>query len=205
LELKLKKIAIALLGLSMVGLLIILSQYGEYDNRDLPSKIHITAKPMDGYQVHVKASFYPSRELQVLCIPIMGTTASGIIKETFNSIPNSGIDVETKKKWSGLCAYQFNGLIVTCTKTDTFPEFKNDSVGSAGIGILDKDNPAIDKNGFGYENRSTNPIGNNALSILVINGRNYFFGCDSDCEDARQFGIDKTNQEINISCMEQKR
>jgi hypothetical protein len=94
---------------------------------------------------------------------------------------------------------------VTCTKTDTFPEYKSDSVGLAGIGILDKDIPAIEKNGFGYENRSANPILNSSLSILVINGRNYFFGCDSDCEDSRQFGIDKSNQELKISCMEQKR
>jgi hypothetical protein len=171
----------------------------------LPSKIHVSATPIDGYKVHVKASFYPSREIQGLCIPIMGTTVSGIIKETFNSVPPSGIDVVTKRNWSGLCAYQFNGLIVTCTKTDTFPDFRDDSIGLAGIGILDKGNPSIDKSGFGYENRSINPIVNNALSILVIKGRNYFFGCNSDCEDARQFGIDKSNQELKISCMEQKR
>ncbi len=200
-----KKIAISFLGLIVVGLLIALSQHGEYDPRDLPSKIHISAKSMDGYHVHVKASYYPSREIQVLCIPIMGTTASGIIRETYTSIPDSGIEVVTKRKWSGLCAYQFSHLIVTCTKTDSFPDDKSDTLGSVGIGILDKDDPSINKNGFGYDNRSTNPIIQNALSILVVNGRSHFFGCDSDCEDHRLFGIDKSNRELKISCMEQER
>ena len=195
-----KNVGIALAGIAALGLVFVWSQYGEYDHRDLPSKIRITAKAKDGYHVHVKATFYPSREIPGLCVQIMGTPGSSTIKEYYNDISASGIEAVTKKRWGGICGYQLNVLFVTCTKTKSYPDFKNDSIDWAGIGILKKDDSPQDRTGFGYHSISSNPILNNAMSILVINGKNHFFGCESGCEDHGSFGIDKSNTAINISC-----
>jgi hypothetical protein len=176
------------------------SRYGEYDSRDLPSSVKITAKAMYGYHVHARASFYPSVEIPGVCVQVLGTPGSSTIEKAYNDIPETGVVVETKKKWKGICGYQLNRIWVTCTKTISYPDFKDDSIGEAGIGILEKGDEKIDRNGFGYHSHSKIKIESNHLKVLVVNGKNYFFGCDSECDDSGAFGIDKSSSSILVSC-----
>jgi hypothetical protein len=189
-------------GVFVLLAVLILTRYGEYDPRDLPSRVIVTAKAMRGYHVHARVSFYPSVEIPGVCVKMLGTQGSSTIQEEYDGIPESGIVIETKKRWKGICGYQLNRIWVTCTESSTYPKYRNDSIGEAGIGILDKDSNNINRNEFGYHSLSKIKIESNHLKILVSNRKNYFFGCDTECDDSGDFGIDKTTSSLLITCEE---
>lgn len=196
-----KMLLVGCVALSVFILVILKSQYGEYDHRNFPSKLKLSAKADKGYHVHVQLGFYPTREIPILCIPIMGTARSGSITQTFNDISEKILELELKKKWAGFCRYQFSILGVACTQTPAQPSRVDGTWESVGIGLLlgDQETKAWSDLTFG----SHTPILENTLTITGDGKMNRFYGCDSGCEKAQGFGINNSNEIINIACKDQ--
>ncbi len=196
----LKKYSAAITAIAAFGLFLFFFEYGEYDKRDLPSKIMLTTSAKGDHHIHAYASFYPARNIPGLCVKIMGMQLGSTIEESYPDIPASGVEITTKKKWAGFCEYKLDQIFITCTNTKQFPGTNNGITKWAGIGILNKGDKSIDMSGVEYESSSVNKIENNALNILIENGKNYFFACDSGCEDNRALGMDRTNRSLKVSC-----
>lgn len=185
---------------SIFGFVILIDQYGEFDRRDLPSKLRISAKADSGYHIHAELVFYPTREIPLICIPIMGTTLSGSIGEYFNDIPESGVDLKLKRKWAGLCKYQFEILDIACTQTLVRPYRQDGTWASIGIGILESEMDSIPRTDLTMGSQT--PILDGTIRIEGTGILNEFYGCKSNCGEALGFGINKSIESIAITCKE---
>jgi hypothetical protein len=131
----------------------------------------------------------------------MGTARSGGITQTFDDISEQFVELEIKKNWAGICRYKFAILGVACTPTTVQPSSVDGTWESVGIGLLLGDQESNAWSDLTFS--SYTPILQNTLTITGSGKMNRFYGCDSGCEKAQGFGINNTNEIINITCKDQ--
>ena len=196
---KLKRFEVALSGLAVFSLVILWVQFGEYDHRDLPSNVKVTVKSDGALKARATVIFNSSRSTLLLCTGLFGNGLNSI-EENYTDIPSSGLDVRIKRKWAGLCKYEFYMMSITCSKMESQPANSNGTYESAAVGILEK--PGMSKADYGHVLKSENRLIDNSLAVVGDGPRKTFFGCDSACDPHVDFGIDRSTTTIRVSCYE---
>ncbi len=174
---------------------------GSGDTRNLPDKIKVNAVTSGGYHVHARLLYYPTNPIKFICTGIFGEGLK--VKDgVFNDISESGVEFQIKKKWAGICMYQFSALAIECSKSDSYSFSSNEGPEHILIGTLDS---SIEESTYQRNNYfSANRISDNSLHIEVSGKRSMFWGCKDDCENRPDFGLNSSNQSLTISCQEAK-
>jgi hypothetical protein len=169
------------------------------DTRGIPEKIWVQAKAQDGYHVHVKVLFNATSN-RPFCHGVFGE--SPINEENpYYDISNDGVEIEIRKQWPGYCGYRFGMMSVACTRDITLPRIYDNTYEPVSIGIHDSLEP--DPGIRAKIAHSPNRILGNSLNIRVKGAKAHFWGCDSNCEDSDDFGLDSRNTRLSIDCREE--
>ena len=183
--------------------------YGIYDHRNLPAKIHVTAKADSGLHVHISVNYYRERVFRGFCTALVDFEGNGghlnAWEEIYNDIPESGIDIVLKRSYPDFCRSKFDELYVSCTKLNTlvintsgqilpiypYQEWKPEDT------LYKEKDPHV------YSPpHSSSKIPYNYLKILQSNNTDYFFICEKECVETTYQAIDSTDKTLNISCKE---
>jgi hypothetical protein len=172
---------------------------GSADSRDIPESIKVKAIAKDGYHIHAKLLYYPANPIRFICTGVFGDGLK-VREEVLNDIPESGTVFPIKKRMPGICQYRFNFAEIACTKSKTYAENGKNIPEAVPIGALDT---TLEESTFaGDMFRSKNKILDGFLHIEVKGEKSLFWGCKNDCENAKDFGVDGSNQSMSIECME---
>ncbi len=185
-----KKVSIILLILGVCAGVLTWWQYGIYDTRDLPEKILIRSNNHDGYHLNASITYEPIRQIPMLCKGLFA--GSGWIANDFDDIPSGGAYIAVKKKWGGLCKYQFDGIGINCNKS-----------------MRDKINglPFYSRIGIALNTDETIQLFGTRLTLETKNEKVTNTECDFPCDaDPRplDFHINSHTNEIEISCKDGK-
>jgi hypothetical protein len=171
--------------------------YGEYDYRDIPSSIHISAKTEGNLHAHATVTFDATNPFPIICTGVFNEGMTG--KEIFlENISSNGIDVAIKQKWKGFCSYKFNSIAVTCT--DSAKHYHYDSKNAWPKEAYLR----TTRGEFSQVVKYQDFLGSDLFVINDENGEKEFYNCLDSCENTTRYTIDQKLQHLNISCEAKK-
>ncbi len=196
-----QKIKLNGIGLmATIGSLMIVN-CGSRDTRNLPNNIRVKSLNSNGYHAHARMVFNPTNPIKFICTGIFGEGLK--TKEyIFNDISESGVELNIKKKVSGICGYKFNALSIECSKSPTYFSSDDPPPEKIILGLLDTSVSAATFEGNTFV--SPNKILNNILHIEISGEKSRFWGCNDDCENKEDFGLNNSNQTLTINCQDGK-
>jgi len=186
-------------AIAMVSGLTLLVQCKPADTREIPEKILVQAKAQDGYHVHISVLFYATSN-RPFCHGVFGESPINEEK-SYQDISKAGVEIEIRKRWPGYCGFRFGMMSVACTRESTLPRIYDNTYEPVSIGIHDSLEP--DPKVRAKIAHSPNRILDNSMNIRVSGATAHFWGCDSNCEDSDDFGMDGRNTHLSIDCREE--